>query len=200
MSSQAPHSMAGKQRPPVEAVVIGTSAGGLAALSVLVAGLEATFRLPLLVVQHIPSGVPTQLAEIFQRKTGLHVKEADEKEAVRGGTLYFAAPGYHLLVEQDTSLSLSQDDSVHFSRPSIDVLFESAADAWGERVAGILLTGANEDGAAGLEAIHRAGGLTIVQDPDEAEVDSMPRAALQRFAPDYILPLRDIHRLLRELE
>ncbi|MBV2206196.1 MAG: chemotaxis protein CheB [Pseudomonas sp.] len=200
MSSQAPHSMAGKRRPPVEAVVIGTSAGGLAALSVLVAGLEATFRLPLLVVQHIPSGVPTQLAEIFQRKTGLHVKEADEKETVRGGTLYFAAPGYHLLVEQDTSLSLSQDDSVHFSRPSIDVLFESAADAWGERVAGILLTGANEDGAAGLEAIHRAGGLTIVQDPDEAEVDSMPRAALQRFAPDYILPLRDIHRLLRELE
>ncbi len=200
MSSQAPRRMAGKRRPPVEAVVIGTSAGGLAALSVLVAGLEATFRLPLLVVQHIPSGVPTQLAEIFQRKTGLHVKEADEKERVRGGTLYFAAPGYHLLVEQDTSLSLSQDDSVHFSRPSIDVLFESAADAWGERVAGILLTGANEDGAAGLEAIHRAGGLTIVQDPDEAEVDSMPRAALQRFAPDYILPLRDIHRLLRELE
>ncbi|EKM94812.1 protein-glutamate methylesterase [Stutzerimonas degradans] len=200
MSSQAPRRMAGKRRSPIEAVVIGTSAGGLAALSVLVAGLEATFRLPLLVVQHIPSGVPTQLAEIFQRKTGLHVKEADEKETVRGGTLYFAAPGYHLLVEQDTSLSLSQDDSVHFSRPSIDVLFESAADAWGERVAGILLTGANEDGAAGLEAIHRAGGLTIVQDPDEAEVDSMPRAALQRFAPDYILPLRDIHRLLRELE
>lgn len=200
MSSQAPRRMAGKRQPPVEAVVIGTSAGGLAALSVLVAGLAATFRLPLLVVQHIPSGVPTQLAEIFQRKTGLHVKEADEKERVRGGTLYFAAPGYHLLVEQDASLSLSQDDSVHFSRPSIDVLFESAADAWGERVAGILLTGANEDGAAGLEAIHRAGGLTIVQDPDEAEVDSMPRAALQRFAPDYILPLRDIHRLLRELE
>lgn len=200
MSSQAPRRMAGTRRSSIEAVVIGTSAGGLAALSVLVAGLEATFRLPLLVVQHIPSGVPTQLAEIFQRKTGLHVKEADEKEKVRGGTLYFAAPGYHLLVEQDTSLSLSQDDSVHFSRPSIDVLFESAADAWGERVAGILLTGANEDGAAGLEAIHRAGGLTIVQDPDEAEVDSMPRAALQRFAPDYILPLRDIHRLLRELE
>lgn len=200
MSSQAPRRVAGKWQPPIEAVVIGTSAGGLAALSVLVAGLAATFRLPLLVVQHIPSGVPTQLAEIFRRKTGLHVKEADEKETVRGGTLYFAAPGYHLLVEQDASLSLSQDDSVHFSRPSIDVLFESAADAWGERVAGILLTGANEDGAAGLEAIHRAGGLTIVQDPDEAEVDSMPRAALQRFAPDYILPLRDIHRLLRELE
>lgn len=190
----------GRRQPPIDAVVIGTSAGGLAALCVLVGGLGAAFRLPLLVVQHIPPHMPTQLAEIFRRKTGLRVKEADEKEAVRGGTLYFAAPGYHLLVERDGSLSLSQDDAVHFSRPSIDVLFESAADAWGARVAGILLTGANEDGAAGLEAIHRAGGLTIVQDPDEAEIDTMPRAALQRFAPDHILPLRGIHRLLRELE
>jgi len=105
-----------------------------------------------------------------------------------------------LLVEDDWSLSLSQDDAMHFSRPSIDVLFESAADAWGERVAGVLLTGANEDGAAGLDAIRRAGGTTIVQDPGEAEVATMPLAALQRFAPDYLLPLRDIHRLLRELE
>ncbi|EIK54495.1 protein-glutamate methylesterase [Stutzerimonas stutzeri TS44] len=200
MSGDTPLHAAGTRQPPIEAVVIGTSAGGLAALSVLVAGLEATFRLPLLVVQHIPPGVPTQLAEIFRRKTGLRVKEADEKERVRGGTLYFAAPGYHLLIERDASLSLSQDDSVHFSRPSIDVLFESAADAWGARVAGILLTGASADGAAGLEAIQRAGGLTVVQDPHEAEVGSMPRAALQRFAPDFILPLRDIHRLLRELE
>ncbi|HCL16352.1 MAG TPA: chemotaxis protein CheB, partial [Pseudomonas sp.] len=91
-------------------------------------------------------------------------------------------------------------DAVHFSRPSIDVLFESAADVWGPQVAGVLLTGANEDGAAGLEAIHRVGGLTVIQDPAEAAVPTMPRAALQRFAPDYILPLRDIQRLLRELE
>ena len=89
---------------------------------------------------------------------------------------------------------------MHFSRPSIDVLFESAADAWGPQVAGLLLTGANEDGAAGLEAIHRGGGLTVIQDPAEAAVPTMPRAALRRFAPDYILSLRDIHRLLRELE
>ncbi|MCQ4322408.1 chemotaxis protein CheB [Stutzerimonas stutzeri] len=185
---------------PVDAVVIGASAGGLAALSALLTGLPRTYRLPLLMVQHVPATGPTQLVEIFQRKTDLAVKEAGDKESVCGGTLYFAAPGYHLLVEADMSLSLSQDDALHFSRPSIDVLFESAADAWGERVAGILLTGANEDGAAGLEAIKRAGGITIVQDPGEAEVRTMPLAALQRFAPDYILPLCGIHRLLRELE
>ncbi|KIL04062.1 chemotaxis protein CheB [Stutzerimonas stutzeri] len=192
-------SLAGRE-PPLEAVVIGTSAGGLAALSRLVSGLSSHFPLPILVVQHVPAGTPTQLAEIFQRKTGLRVKEADEKEALRPATLYFAPPGYHLLLESDRSLSLSQDDAVHFSRPSIDVLFESAADALGPALLGILLTGANEDGAAGLAAIHHAGGLTIVQDPAEAEVDTMPRAALQRFAPDYLLPLRDIHQLLRELE
>ncbi|WP_312380724.1 chemotaxis protein CheB [Stutzerimonas balearica] len=192
-------SLAGRE-PPLEAVVIGTSAGGLAALSRLVSGLSSHFPLPILVVQHVPAGTPTQLAEIFQRKTGLRVKEADEKEALRPATLYFAPPGYHLLLESDRSLSLSQDDAVHFSRPSIDVLFESAADALGPALLGILLTGANEDGAAGLAAIHYAGGLTIVQDPAEAEVDTMPRAALQRLAPDYLLPLRDIHQLLRELE
>ncbi len=190
----------GVRRSAVDAVVIGTSAGGLAALSVLLSGLPSTYRLPLLVVQHVPASGPTQLADIFRRKTALRVKEADDKDAIEGGTLYFAAPGYHLLVETDLTLSLSQDDAVHFSRPSIDALFESAADAWGERVAGILLTGANEDGAAGLRMIAQAGGLTIVQDPVEAEIPTMPLAALQRFAPDHILPLRDIHRLLRELE
>src|SRR3546814_13553723 len=112
-----------------------------------------------------------------------------DEHQLRCGMRYFAAPGYHLLVESDRGLSLCQDDAVHFSRPSIDVLFESAADAWGPQVAGFLLTGANEDGSAGLEAIHRGGGLTVIQDPVEAAVPTMPRAALRRFAPDYILPL-----------
>ena len=200
MNGPAPALLREPRRPPVEAVVIGTSAGGLEALSVVLVGLPADFRLPLLVVQHMPPRGPTRLAEIFRRKLALRVKEADAGEEVRGGTLYFAAPGYHLLVEHDRSLSLSQDDAVHFSRPSIDVLFETAAEVWGARLAGVLLTGANEDGAAGLEAIHRCGGLCVVQDPAEAAVPAMPRAALQRFAPDFILPLRDIHRLLRELE
>lgn len=199
MSSLQPVSVS-RRAPPIEAVVIGTSAGGLAALSTLVGGLGAGGRLPLLVVQHVPPNGATQLAEIFRRKTALRVKEAEEKEQLAAGTLYFAAPGYHLLVEEDFTLSLSQDDAVYFSRPSIDVLFESAADAWGPRVAGILLTGANEDGAAGLQAIQQAGGLTVVQDPREAEMPAMPLAALQRMAPDYILPLRDIHQLLRDME
>ncbi|QLF93128.1 chemotaxis protein CheB [Pseudomonas sp. ABC1] len=184
----------------IDAVVIGTSAGGLHALSEVLRGLPDDYRRPVLVVQHIPDGRPTQLAQIFQNKTRLKAKEADDKEALANGWLYFAAPGYHLLVERDFSLALSQEEPVCFSRPSIDVLFESAADAWGERLAGVLLTGASEDGARGLECIHRAGGLTIVQRPEEAEMDIMPRAALKRFEPDHILSLCDIHRLLCELE
>ena len=200
MSSSAQAILHARRQPPIEAVVIGASAGGLEALGMVLEGLPSGFRLPILVVQHVPANGPTHLAEIFGRRTRLLVKEADDKDQLRCGMLYFAAPGYHLLIESDRSLSLSQDDAVHFSRPSIDVLFESAADAWGPQVAGFLLTGANEDGAAGLEAIHRGGGLTVIQDPAEAAVPTMPRAALRRFAPDYILPLRDIHRLLRELE
>jgi len=200
MKNAQPAPPISQRTPPIEAVAIGTSAGGLAALGVLVSGLAADGRLPLLVVQHVPPYAPTQLVEIFQRKTALRVKEAEDKEPVTAGTLYFASPGYHLLVEQDCTFSLSQDDAVHFSRPSIDVLFESAADAWGPRLAAILLTGANEDGARGLEAVQRAGGLTVVQEPREAQVASMPLAALQLMTPDYILPLRDIHQLLRELE
>lgn len=184
----------------LEAVVIGTSAGGLAALDTLIRPLPVSYRLPFLVVQHVLPNQRTQLVDIFNRKTALRVKEANDKERIEGGTLYFAPPGYHLLVETDFSLALSQDDAVFFSRPSIDVLFESAADAWGDRVMGILLTGANEDGAAGLEAIARAGGLTVVQDPAEAEVSVMPRAALQRFTPNYVLSLRNIQQLLLELE
>ncbi|MBB3102946.1 chemotaxis protein CheB [Azomonas macrocytogenes] len=186
--------------PQVDAVVIGASAGGLQALTVLVEGLSSRFRLPLLVVQHIPPHGSSCLVSVFQNKTKLRVKEVDEKELVSPGTLYFAAPDYHLLVEEDYCLSLSQCEAVNFSRPSIDVLFESAVDAWGERLVGILLTGASEDGAAGLEKVHWAGGLTIVQEPTEAQVATMPRAALQRFTPDFILPLREIHRLLCELE
>src|SRR3546814_3997502 len=147
-------------------------------------GLPSGFRLPILVVQHVPANGPTHLAEIFGRRTRLLVKEADDKDQLRCGMLYFAAPGYHLLVESDRSLSLSQDDAAHFSRPSIDVLFESAADAWGPQVAGFLLTGAKEDGAAGLEAIHRNGGLTVIQAPAEAAVPTMPRPALRPLAPE----------------
>ncbi|TWI56795.1 two-component system chemotaxis response regulator CheB [Pseudomonas duriflava] len=188
--------------PPrrIDAVVIGASAGGLQALGVVLGGLPSGFRMPIAVVIHVPEGQASKLAAIFQARLKLHVMEAEDKAPLMPGTLYFASPGYHLLIEQDRTLSLSQEERVHYSRPSIDVLFESAADVFGEHLCGVLLTGANEDGATGLRAIHRAGGLTVVQDPEEALVSTMPEAALELFIPDFVLPVKGIHTLLVELE
>ncbi|MBW5412856.1 chemotaxis protein CheB [Pseudomonas sp. MAG002Y] len=197
---QGPDTLFSLPQRQIEAIVVGASAGWLQALSVLLVGLVETFRLPIVVVVHMPEDKDSKLAEIFRLRLEIDVKEADEKEPLHPGTLYFAPPGYHLLIEQDKTLSLSREERVHFSRPSIDVLFESAADVFGEHLCGVLLTGANEDGAAGLRAIHRAGGLTVVQDPAEAFVPTMPEAALKLFTPDFILPVRDINTLLVELE
>jgi two-component system chemotaxis response regulator CheB len=130
----------------------------------------------------------------------LPVREAADKEPVASGTLYFAGSGYHLSVEQDRSFSLSCEAPLHFARPAIDFLMESAADVYGDRLLGILLTGANQDGAAGMAAIGAAGGLTVVQDPDEAEVAVMPLEAIRQRAPDLVLTLDDIHTLLLMLE
>lgn len=197
---QGPDTLFSLPQRQIEAIVVGASAGGLQALSVLLVGLVETFRLPIVVVVHMLEDKDSKLAEIFRLRLEIDVKEADEKEPLHPGTLYFAPPGYHLLIEQDKTLSLSREERVHFSRPSIDVLFESAADVFGEHLCGVLLTGANEDGAAGLRAIHRAGGLTVVQDPAEAFVPTMPEAALRLFTPDFVLPVRDINTLLVELE
>lgn len=185
---------------PVEAVVVGASAGGVEALLSIFASLPAAYRLPILVVLHMPDDRLSQLAQVFQQRLALRVKEVDDKESLQGGTLYFAAPGYHLLVEQDRSLSLSREAPLHYSRPSIDILFDSAAEVYGAALAGILLTGANHDGAAGLATIQRQGGLTLVQDPDEAQVPTMPQAALALLRPDFILRLQDIRALLVELD
>ena len=185
---------------PVDAVVVGASAGGVEALLTIFKDLPADFGLPIIVVLHLPDERRSQLAEVFDRRLSIAVKEAGDKEPIIPGTLYFAAPGYHLSVEDDYSFSFSQEARVHYSRPSIDYLFESAADAYQERLAAILLTGANQDGAQGLETIKLRGGLTIVQDPEEALVATMPQAALDRIQPDYILPLCGIGRLLCELE
>ena len=183
----------------VKAVVIGASAGGVDALMALLPGLPASFGLPLVVVLHLSESHHSQLAEIFQRRMSLAVREAADKETLAPGTLYFAPPGYHLLVETDRSLSLSCEAQVHFSRPSIDVLMESAADAYGPNLAGILLTGANADGARGLDKIGRLGGLTVVQDPSEARMPVMPQAAISLRQPDLILDLKSIHSLLLEM-
>ena len=185
---------------PVKAVVIGASAGGVEALLTIFAGLKSGYRLPIIVVLHLPDERRSQLAEVFARRVALPVREVQDKQPIVPGTLYFAAPGYHVSVEHDLSLSLSQEEPVHYSRPAIDYLFESAADVYQQRLAAILLTGANQDGARGLSQVKQSGGLTIIQDPDEAQVATMPRAALELFQPDCILPLHGIGRLLVELE
>ncbi|WP_166367267.1 chemotaxis protein CheB [Pseudomonas akapageensis] len=182
------------------AIVIGASAGGVEALLKVLGALPGDFRLPVLIVLHLPDERHSDLAEVFARRLQRPVKEAQDKESIAGGMLYFAGPGYHLSVEQDRSLSLSLEDRVNFSRPAIDILFESAADAYGPALIGVLLTGANEDGAKGLARIKDCGGLTVVQDPAEARVTVMPRAAIKLHTPDYILTLNGIGHLLADLD
>lgn len=174
----------------LQAVVIGASAGGVHALSMVLPSLRGDFPVPILVVVHIPPRRDNSLVDLFAGKCQLAVKEAEDKEPLAPGTIYFAPPDYHLLVEIDQSIALSSDEVVNHSRPSIDVLFESAADAFGPAVAGIVLTGANSDGAMGLQSICAAGGRGIVQDPDSAEVATMPDAA-RKFCPDAHVMLLD---------
>jgi two-component system, chemotaxis family, protein-glutamate methylesterase/glutaminase len=188
------------RKPRIEAVVLGASAGGLHALLQLLANLPKSFRLPLIAVLHLPDNRESQLPEIFRQRLSITVSEAVEKETIAPATLYFAGPGYHLSIESDRTFSLSCEEPVHYSRPSIDVLMESAADAYGAGLAGILLTGANSDGAEGLAKIKSRGGLTIVQDPAEAEAATMPQAGIRRLLPDYVLRLNGIRSLLLELD
>ncbi|MEN0105994.1 MAG: chemotaxis protein CheB [Pseudomonas sp.] len=183
----------------LQAVVVGASAGGVQALLQVFGGLSAGFRLPIVTVLHLPDDRRSQLAEVFQQRLGIRVKEADDKESLQGGVLYFAASGYHLLIENDRSFALSREEPLHFSRPSIDVLFESAADVYGPALMGVLLTGANEDGAQGMATIKQCGGLTVVQDPADAQVPTMPQAALALAPADFVLPLPGIQALLAEL-
>lgn len=184
----------------IETIVVGASAGGVEALLTIFGQLPATFSLPIIAVLHLPDERRSQLAEVFARRLSIPVKEARDKETVEKGTLYFAGPGYHLSVEHDRSLSLSQEDRVHHSRPAIDYLFASAADVYGPRLLAILLTGANQDGAQGLAHVKQSGGTTIVQDPKEARIAVMPLAALAIHSPDHILSLGQIGSLLASLE
>jgi two-component system chemotaxis response regulator CheB len=184
----------------MDAVVIGASAGGVNALMQLLPGMPSGYGLPIVVVLHVKSGRQNQLVEVFQQRVAIPVREAGDKEEVIPGTLYFAPAGYHLLLENDRSFSLSCDAPLHFARPAIDILMETAADVYGARLVGILLTGANDDGAAGMAAIGRAGGLTVVQDPEEANVGVMPLEAIRARTPDLVLPLEQIKQLLLMLE
>ncbi len=177
---------------PIEAVVIGASAGGIDALMQLLPALPPACRAPVCVVVHLPRDRPSLLAEIFRDRCARPVREAQDKDPIEPGTIYFAPPDYHLLVDAGPALALSADDLVNYSRPSVDVLFESAADLYGSRLAGVILTGASHDGAAGLEAVFRAGGLAIVQDPATAASPAMVDAALARVPEARVLPLQAI--------
>ncbi|MBN1406245.1 MAG: chemotaxis protein CheB [Calditrichaceae bacterium] len=179
-----------------EAVVIGASAGGLGALQVLFSNIGNKFKLPVLIVQHLHPESEDYLSQLLKSYSHLRFKEADDKEPIRPGTVYYAPANYHLLVSNDKSMVLNVDEKVNYCRPSVDVLFESAADVYGPHLIGIVLTGSNQDGAAGMAMIKRKGGLTIVQDPKEAEVDAMPRAAIEKVKIDHILSLEKIGKLL----
>jgi len=182
-----------------EAVTIGVSTGGVHALQKLLGQLPATFPLPILIVQHISADADSGLAKLLDERCPLRVKEADEQDEIRPGTVYLAPPNYHLLVEREGFLSLSADPYVSFARPSVDVLFESAAAVFGRGLIGIVLTGANFDGSQGLKTIKRKGGVAIVQDPADAEARQMPQAAIAATGVDYVVALDGMAALLQKL-
>jgi two-component system chemotaxis response regulator CheB len=169
------------------------------ALKLLLGQLPADFPLPLLVVQHISPDAGDGLARLLDDLCAIRVKEADEREAAVPATAYLAPPNYHLLVEKDGILALSADPPVSHARPSIDVLFESAAEVFGPELIGVVLTGANFDGSQGLKAIKQKGGVAIVQDPADAAAQQMPLSALAATEVDYVLALDEIAPLLKKL-
>lgn len=178
-------------------VVIGTSWGGLAALSEIIAGLSRDFPVPIAIVQH-RSKDSELLVELLQDLTSLCVRDAEDKESLCAGNIYIAPPDYHMLVETD-HISLTVDSPVRFSRPSIDVLFKSASDTFGASTIGVVLTGANEDGAAGLARIVARGGKAVVQDPAEAEAPVMPQSSIRAVTGARVLPLNKISAELARL-
>ena len=184
----------------VDAIVIGASSGGVEALSVLLPSLPARLRLPVFVVLHLPPDRPSRLADIFSRKCAVPVREAEDKLPVEAGTVYFAPPDYHLMLDVGPTLALSADEAVNYSRPSIDVLFESARDIYGHRLLAMLLTGASHDGAAGIHAIRFAGGCAVVQRPDTAQAPLMPESALKRGPVDFVLTLEEIAALCQTFD
>ncbi len=182
-----------------QAVVIGSSAGGLNALKTIFMALDKHFPLPVIIVQHVSPAADNYLATFLNSLEKIRVKEADEKEIPQAGVAYIAPPNYHLLMEHNGSFTLTVEERVNYARPSIDVLFETAAETYGDGLIGIILTGANNDGSVGLKKIKDLGGTAIVQDPDEAESDTMPRAAVEIAKPHHVLTLEEIANFLNSL-
>lgn len=174
-----------------DAVVVGGSAGAVDVLGTLLTELPAGFSLPIVVVVHLPARRASLLPALFAQRCSLPVREPEDKQPVEPG-IWFAPPDYHLLVEVDHTFALSIDQPVRFSRPSIDVLFESAARAYGARLLGVVLTGANDDGAAGARAIRKLGGVLAVQSPETALASEMPRAAIEQASPQCVGTLDEL--------
>lgn len=182
-----------------QAVVIGASAGGVEALLTLLSGLPKDFAAPIFIVIHLPATGPNSIVSLLGKKCALPVKEAEDKETIVPGTVYIAPPDYHLFVETDKYLSLSMEEPEHYSRPSIDLLFESAAYAYRSQLLGIVLTGASMDGAAGLKTVKALGGKAWVQDPKEAIASIMPAAAIAATQTKCVFPLAKIASKLARL-
>ena len=182
-----------------DAVVIGVSAGGINALGKLVASFPFGYCMPVFIVQHISPKSENYLVDILRKSTKMAVKEADENEKITNGTIYVAPPNYHMLIDDNQTIALSTEDRISFARPSVDVLFESAAFVYTSKLIGVILTGANKDGASGLKMIKELGGIAIVQNPATAEVNSMPAAAIRATNVDYVLDLEEVGPKIIEL-
>ncbi len=174
------------------AIVIGSSAGGIDALVKIIPKLPREFPVPVIIAQHISPISDNYIAEFLNNKSNIKVQEAEEKTKAEPGNAYIAPPNYHLLMERDKTFSLTTTERVNFARPSIDVLFKTAAEAYGKDLIGVILTGGNHDGASGMHYIQQLKGTTIVQEPSTAEVDIMPQSILNIIAPTKILPLDKI--------
>lgn len=190
--SQPPEPVVTEQRDRFDIVAIGSSAGGIRALGMVLGALPRTLSVPVVIVQHLDPRHETVIADVLGRRTALEVKLAEAGEHAQPGTVYVAPPNRHLLVGADSELSLSSSELVHFVRPSADLLFESVAGAFGARAIACLLTGSGSDGAMGVSAVKSRGGTVIVEDPESAEFTGMPEAAVGTGAVDFVLPLQEI--------
>ena len=182
-----------------EAVVLGASFGGMQLLKLLLSALPRDFSLPIIAVQHTAPTSQSTLAELLNSFCDIEVREANEKEPIEPAKVYFAPANYHLLIESDRTFTLTVDERVNHARPAIDVLFETAAEAYGAGLIGLVLTGANADGAKGLRYLKDKGGLAIVQDPDTAIAPSMPQAAIRIAGPQHVLTPGQITDLLLQI-
>ena len=183
-----------------EAIVIGVSSGGMNAMKIIFSLLPKNFSIPIIIVQHMGARSDGHFINLLNNQSNVSIKEADEKEKIEKGTVYIAPPNYHLMIERNKTFSLSIEERVNYARPSIDVLFESAAIAYKNKLIGVILTGSSSDGTAGLKKIKEYGGLTIAQDPKTAESAYMPASAIAVVQMDFILSLEEIIKLLIKMD